>query len=45
MIIGWTQLFGLLSFELFGQTRGPIHDHEVFFREAATVMGSHIGLT
>ena len=44
MLTAWTQMFGLLSFELFGQTRGLIDDHEAFFREAATVMGSRIGL-
>ncbi len=44
VLTAWTQMFGLLSFELFGQTRGLIDDHEAFFREAATVMGSRIGL-
>jgi AcrR family transcriptional regulator len=44
ILTAWTQMFGLLSFELFGQTRGLIDDHESFFREAATVMGSRIGL-
>ncbi len=44
VLTAWTQMFGLLSFELFGQTRGLIDDHQAFFREAATLMGSHIGL-
>lgn len=44
VIAAWTQLFGLLSFELFGQTRGLIVDHDAFFRDASTVMGSRIGL-
>jgi AcrR family transcriptional regulator len=44
VLTAWTQMFGLLSFELFGQTRGLIDDHGAFFREAATVMGSRIGL-
>jgi AcrR family transcriptional regulator len=44
VLTAWTQMFGLLSFELFGQTRGLIDDHDAFFREAATVMGSRIGL-
>ena len=44
ILTAWTQLFGLLSFELFGQTKGLIEDHEAFFREAATLMGSRIGL-
>ena len=45
LLTAWTQMFGLLSFELFGQTRGLIDDHDAFFREAATVMGRRIGLT
>jgi AcrR family transcriptional regulator len=44
VIVAWTQMFGLLSFELFGQTRGLIDDHGAFFREAATLMASRIGL-
>ncbi len=41
----WTQLFGLVSFEVFGQTRGLIDDHEAFTRESATAMAMRIGLT
>ena len=41
----WTQLFGLVSFEMFGQTRGLIDDHEAFTRESATAMATRIGLT
>jgi AcrR family transcriptional regulator len=44
VIVAWTQMFGLLSFELFGQTRGLIDDHDAFFRDASTVVGSRIGL-
>jgi AcrR family transcriptional regulator len=44
VLTAWTQLFGLLSFELFGQTRGLIEDHDAFFRECSTLMGSRIGL-
>ena len=36
----WTQLFGLVSFEMFGQTRGLIDDHEAFTRESATAMAT-----
>jgi AcrR family transcriptional regulator len=43
-LAAWTQLFGHLSFELFGQTHGLIVDHEAFFREASTAMGARIGL-
>ena len=41
----WTQLFGLVSFEVFGQTRGLIDDHEAFLRESATAMATRVGLT
>jgi AcrR family transcriptional regulator len=44
IITGWTQLFGLLSFELFGQTRNLVGDDDALFRAAATVMAHSIGL-
>ena len=43
-LLAWTQLFGLVSFELFGQTHGLIEDHAAFFRAAATAMAAGIGL-
>lgn len=43
-ITAWSQLFGLLSFELFGQTRNFVDDDEALFRAAATAMASAIGL-
>lgn len=43
-LIAWTQLFGLLSFEVFGQTRGIVGDHEAFFRSSADAMAAGIGL-
>ena len=43
-LAAWTQLFGHLSFELFGQTHGLIVDHEAFFRETSSLMGARIGL-
>lgn len=43
-LIAWTQLFGLVSFELFGQTRGVITDHEAMFRTSAEAMARSIGL-
>ena len=45
VVNAWTQLFGLVSFEVFGQTRGLIDDHEAFTRESATAMATRIGLT
>jgi AcrR family transcriptional regulator len=44
IITAWSQLFGLLSFELFGQTRNFVSDDEALFRAAATVMAGSIGL-
>ncbi len=43
-LLAWTQLFGLLSFELFGQTKGLVVDHAAFFHDAATAMAARIGL-
>ena len=43
-LAAWTQLFGHLSFELFGQTHGLIVDHEAFFLETSRLMGSRVGL-
>jgi AcrR family transcriptional regulator len=43
-LLAWTQLFGLLSFELFSQTRGVVTDHDALYRTAVTTMGRAIGL-
>jgi AcrR family transcriptional regulator len=43
-IAAWTQLFGLVSFELFSQTRGMVTDDETLFRAAVTAMADQIGL-
>jgi len=43
-LLAWTQLFGLVSFELFGQTRGVVTDGATFLRDAATAMAVRIGL-
>ena len=43
-LAAWTQLFGHLSFELFGQTHGLIVDHDAFFLETSRLMGTRIGL-
>lgn len=43
-VVAWTQLFGLISFELFSQTRGLITDHESAFDAAAMAMARSIGL-
>lgn len=44
IVTAWSQLFGLLTFELFGQTRNLVSDDEALFRAAATAMASSIGL-
>jgi len=44
VITAWSQLFGLLSFELFGQTRNFVSDDEALLRAAATAMAASIGL-
>lgn len=43
-LLAWTQLFGVLSFEVFGQTRGGITDHDALFTAAAATMADAIGL-
>jgi AcrR family transcriptional regulator len=44
VVTAWSQLFGLLSFELFGQTRNLVSDDAALFRAAATAMACSIGL-
>jgi AcrR family transcriptional regulator len=44
IVTAWSQLFGLLSFELFGQTRNFVDDDEALFRAAAAAMAASIGL-
>lgn len=45
MLVGaWAQLFGLISFEVFGQFNRVVEDREVFFRHAAGQLAHHVGL-
>ena len=44
LLTAWTQLFGLLTFELFGQTRNLVADDEALFRAAAAAMAASMGL-
>ena len=44
VLLAWTQLFGLLTFELFGQTKGFVDDDEQLFRDAAATMATQLGL-
>ncbi|MFB6816240.1 TetR/AcrR family transcriptional regulator [Streptomyces sp. NPDC056347] len=44
LIAAWSQLFGLISFEVFGQFHRVVENREVFFREAATALARTVGL-
>ena len=44
LLTGWSQLFGMVSLELFGQLKGADVDGEALLRHAATAMAAHIGL-
>jgi len=43
-LIAWTQLFGMISFELFGHLVGSVSDTARFFDAAVDQMGGFIGL-
>jgi AcrR family transcriptional regulator len=45
VIIAWTQLFGMISFELFGQLVGSVDPSEPFFEHTTAQMADFIGLT
>jgi AcrR family transcriptional regulator len=44
MLIAWTQVFGMISFELFGQLVGSTDPADAFFWYAVEQMGDFIGL-
>ncbi len=44
-LAAWSQLFGLVSLELFGQTRGFVGDDETLFIATARIMAQTIGLS
>ncbi|MET0323581.1 MAG: TetR/AcrR family transcriptional regulator [Ilumatobacteraceae bacterium] len=44
VLAAWTQLFGLVSFELFGQTANVIEAHHALLDATATAMARLIGL-
>jgi AcrR family transcriptional regulator len=43
-LIAWTQLFGMISFELFGQFVGTLEPADAFFGYTAGQMADYIGL-
>ncbi|MGW2645941.1 TetR/AcrR family transcriptional regulator [Streptomyces sp. NPDC001393] len=44
LVAAWAQLFGLVSFELFGQFNNVVEDREAFFRHAVTGLAHGVGL-
>ncbi len=44
VVAAWTQLFGLVSFELFGQTRNVIEHHDELFEATVSRMAAFIGM-
>jgi len=44
-LIAWTQLFGMLSFELFGQLVGSVDPSDGFFTNATEQMAEFVGLS
>lgn len=44
VLVAWTQLFGLVSFELTNQTRGVVTDHAGLFRATTHRLGHQVGL-
>jgi AcrR family transcriptional regulator len=43
MLVAWTQVFGMLSFELFGHLVGSVDDNAAFFDHATAAMGRFVG--
>ena len=44
LLTAWSQVFGIISLELFGQTARAITAHEALFEATATTLGRLIGL-
>lgn len=44
LLIAWTHLFGVVSFELFGHLRGTVTDNAAYFDHTAALIGHFIGL-
>ncbi|HLN04815.1 MAG TPA: TetR/AcrR family transcriptional regulator [Acidimicrobiales bacterium] len=42
-LVAWTQLFGAVSFELFGHFVGVVEDADAFFEQAVTDIGAFVG--
>ncbi|MFE0679015.1 TetR/AcrR family transcriptional regulator [Streptomyces sp. NPDC058867] len=44
LVAAWSQLFGLVGFEVFGQFHRVVEDRERFFRHAASQLAQGVGL-
>ncbi|MFE0649446.1 TetR/AcrR family transcriptional regulator [Streptomyces sp. NPDC059534] len=44
LVAAWSQLFGLVSFEIFGQFHRVVEDRDAFFTAAARRLGQEVGL-
>ncbi|MGW7525853.1 TetR/AcrR family transcriptional regulator [Streptomyces sp. NPDC054783] len=44
LVAAWSQLFGLVGFELFGQFHRVVEDRDAFFRHAAARLARGVGL-
>lgn len=44
VLVAWTQLFGMISFELFGQLVGSVDPSDDFFAYAVDQMATYVGL-
>lgn len=44
LVVAWSQLFGLVGFELFGQFNRVVEEREPFFRHAVRQLGRGVGL-
>jgi AcrR family transcriptional regulator len=44
-LTAWTQLFGSVSFELFGHLDGVVEDTDALFDQAVTDVGAFVGIT
>ncbi|MFI8962496.1 TetR/AcrR family transcriptional regulator [Streptomyces sp. NPDC053493] len=44
LVFAWAQLFGLISFEVFGQFNNVVEDRDAFFTTAAERLGREVGL-
>jgi hypothetical protein len=44
VVLAWTTLFGLISFELFGHTNNVVGDHTRYFDDAVERLATMVGL-